>query len=139
MERIPLKQSHLLRLPVSLLMLCVIAAPTHLWAQTTEPAPPANLNSMPKWSEFPAAPANVPTALDFKANVDETQAKGQQLKTETDALVWDDTVAETFAENARERIDPAQSAPIDAKNTPEQIDAMAAELRKRATPPPPIK
>jgi hypothetical protein len=52
--------------------------------------------------------------------------------------VWDNTVPENFAE-ARDRIDPAFTAPIEAQTTPAEINALADELRKRATPPPVVK
>lgn len=154
-----MKKSHMLRLPASVLVLALISGATHLWAQTTDTAPqttpdtaatqeipeavpqstpPANLNTMPKWSEFPVPPTNVPTAKQVKAQVDITQAKGRQLKAEVDALVWDDTKAEPFAADAKSRIDPAQAAPVDAHLTPAQIDAMAADLHKRGEAPPPI-
>jgi hypothetical protein len=60
------------------------------------------------------------------------------LRTEVRALVWDNTVPENFAE-ARDRIDPAFTAPIEAQTTPAEINALADELRKRATPPPVVK
>jgi hypothetical protein len=141
-ESIPLKFTFAHRLSVSLAVLALTALPTHLLAQATADAPPppqADINSMPKWSEFPVPPTNITTAAEFKADVTETQARRQQLRTETRALVWDDTVPETFAADARGRIDPVLSGPVDAQVTPAQIDAMAAELRKRAAPPPVVK
>ena len=135
------------RLSVSLAMLALTSFPTHLLAQTVaDPAPEsaptpasqADMNSMPKWSDFPVPPTNVPTAAEFKADVSESLSKRKQLRTEVRALVWDNTVPENF-DAARDRIDPAHSAPIDSQATPAEIDARAAELRKRATPPPVIK
>ncbi|HTN39554.1 MAG TPA: hypothetical protein VLZ84_00295 [Asticcacaulis sp.] len=116
-------------------------APTHLLAQTaTEVTPPqVDINTMPKWSEFPVPPVNVTTSAEFQAEVTETLQKRQQLRTEVRALVWDNTVPETFATDARARIDSAHWGPIEAQTTPAQIDALAAELRKRAAPPPVIK
>ncbi|MGN6365301.1 hypothetical protein [Asticcacaulis taihuensis] len=124
-----------------LAMLALLLAPTHLLAQTaTETTPQADINSMPKWSEFPVPPTNITTPAEFQAAVTDTLAKRQQLKTETDALVWDDIVPETFAADARGRIDPAHTAPIEAQTTtPAQINALAEDLRKRAAPPPVIK
>ncbi|MFT4075676.1 MAG: hypothetical protein QM647_09100 [Asticcacaulis sp.] len=162
-----MKKSYLLRLPASVLVLALASGATHLWAQTTDAAPQAtsetapqatpetlpptspepaaqttaqaNLDTMPKWSEFPVPPTDVPTAREIKAQVHATKTKGKQLKAEVAALVWDDTVAETFAADAKSRIDPAQAGPIDTDLTPAQIDAMAADLRKRGAAPPPIK
>jgi hypothetical protein len=133
------------RLSALLTALAVLSVPTHLMAQTVSdpaappPPPQADINTMPKWSEFPVPPTNITTPAEFRADVAETQAKRQQLQAETRALVWDNTVPETFAADARGRIDPALTAPIDAQVTPAQIDAQAAELRKRAAPPPVIK
>lgn len=139
------------RLSISLALLALASFPTHLLAQTapnptpepaqetaTAPAPQADMDSMPKWSEFPLPPTNVPTAAEFKADVSAALGKRKQLRTEVRALVWDNTVPENFAA-ARDRLDPSHSAPIDAQATPAEMDALAAELRKRATPPPVIK
>lgn len=130
------------RLSAPLAALALLVGPTHLLAQTAaEPAAAqADINSMPKWSEFPVPPTEITTPAEFQAAVTDTLAKRQQLKTETDALVWDDTVPETFAADARDRIDPAHTAPIEAQTTtPAQINALAEDLRKRAAPPPVIK
>jgi hypothetical protein len=135
------------RLSVSLAFLALASLPTHPLAQTApnptpdpaqETATQADMDSMPKWSEFPLPPTNVPTAAEFKADVSAALGKRRQLRTEIRALVWDNTVPENFAA-ARDRLDPAHSAPIDAQATPAEMDALAAELRKRATPPPVIK
>jgi hypothetical protein len=136
-ESIPLKFTLAHRLSI---LLALTAFPTQLLAQTTADAPPpqADINSMPKWSEFPVPPTNVTTAAEFQADVSEAQEKRQQLRTEVRALVWDNTVPENFAE-ARDRIDPAFTAPIEAQTTPAEINALADELRKRATPPPVVK
>jgi hypothetical protein len=136
-ESIALKFTLAHRLSV---LLALTAFPTQLLAQTTADAPPpqADINSMPKWSEFPVPPTNVTTAAEFQADVSEALEKRQQLRTEVRALVWDNTVPENFAE-ARDRIDPAFTAPIEAQTTPAEINALADELRKRATPPPVVK
>ncbi len=144
-ESIPLKFPFTPCLPVSVALLIMMSCPTHLLAQTAAdqaaptPQPQADINTMPKWSEFPVPPTNITTPAEFQADVTQTLQKRQQLQSETSALVWDDTVPETFAEDARGRLDPAHLAPIDAQVTPAQIDAQAAELRKRAAPPPIIK
>jgi hypothetical protein len=136
-ESIALKFTLAHRLSV---LLALMAFPAQLLAQTTADAPPpqADLNSMPKWSEFPVPPTNVTTAAEFQADVSKALEKRQQLRTEVRALVWDNTVPENFAE-ARDRIDPAFTAPIEAQTTPAEINALADELRKRATPPPVVK
>lgn len=136
-ESIALKFTLAHRLSV---LLALMAFPAQLLAQTTADAPPpqADINSMPKWSEFPVPPTNVTTAAEFQADVSKALEKRQQLRTEVRALVWDNTVPENFAE-ARDRIDPAFTAPIEAQTTPAEINALADELRKRATPPPVVK
>jgi hypothetical protein len=136
-ESIALKFTLAHRLSV---LLALMAFPAQLLAQTTADAPPpqADINSMPKWSEFPVSPTNVTTAAEFQADVSKALEKRQQLRTEVRALVWDNTVPENFAE-ARDRIDPAFTAPIEAQTTPAEINALADELRKRATPPPVVK
>jgi hypothetical protein len=133
------------RLSASLALLVLALLPTQLLAQATPdsaasaPQPRSDLNTMPKWSDFPVPPTNVTTNAEYQADVNETLAKRRQLRTEVRALVWDGTVPESYAKAARDRLDPAQMTPIDPQTTPAQIDALAAELRKRAAPPPVIK
>ena len=120
----------------------LLLVPVPLLAQTAAdpaaPPPQTDIDTMPKWSEFPVPPANITTPAEFQADVTQTLEKRQQLRTEVRALVWDNTTPDNFAE-ARDRIDPAHSSPIEAQTTPAQINALADELRKRAVPPPVIK
>ena len=101
------------------------------------PAAPANGNlTMPKWSEFPVPPKNVPTLGDIAAEVKAQTDRRQALDSEVAALTWDGDVAETFKAQTVARLDPEAYRPIDpALSTPE-IEAFAAGLRRRAVPPP---
>lgn len=128
------------RLSVFLALLALMSTPTHLLAQTAaDTVPPqADINIMPKWSEFPVPPTDITTDAEYKTDVSEALGKRKQLRTEVRALVWDNTVPENFTE-ARDRIDPALKAPIETQTTPAQINALADELRKRAAPPPVVK
>jgi len=94
---------------------------------------------MPKWSEFPVPPENIPTAAQYLVEVNATRAKRIQLRDEIRALVWDPETPASYENATRSRIDPARMAPVDQAFTPAEIDAMAAELRRRAAPPPVIQ
>ena len=105
-------------------------------AQTTPEASAANIDSMPKWSEFPLPPENVPTPAELLAKVTETKDQRKQLRTEVRALVWDESDPNVFAETAHGQINPSLAGPVDGTSSVAEIEALAAELRRRAAPPP---
>ncbi|MGA9658407.1 MAG: hypothetical protein WBQ60_04820 [Asticcacaulis sp.] len=105
-------------------------------AQPVAAPPAANLNSMPKWSEFPVPPKDVPTAADIRQKVLVAENKRRQLNTEVDAIVWDEGDPDAYAKAAFAKIDPEKSEALSLYTTPEAMDARAAELRRRAAPPP---
>jgi hypothetical protein len=92
----------------------------------------------PRWSRFPAAPKNVPTATDIAARVGEAQNAQAQLLADAGRIDWTLSGTEAYAEEARSHIDPtlAQPAPAD---TSAQTAAFAKALKDLATPPPPAK
>jgi hypothetical protein len=91
---------------------------------------------MPRWSEFPAPPQDVPTAADIKRRVEAEKAKQRQLSTEVAALVWDKQEPDLIAGQAREAIASTLPAPVDDILSPEQLQAFVAKLRAEAVPPP---
>ena len=92
----------------------------------------------PRWADFPAAPAGVPTEGEFAMRVADAEEAQAILQAQARDLVWtlDDT--EGWASSARAHVDHslAQPAPADARA---QTEAWAAEMRARATPPPVAK
>lgn len=99
-------------------------------------AAPASSLTMPKWSEFPLPPKNVPTKADIAADVKEQNAKATRLSAQVAGLKWDPEVAEPFRKQLLSRIDPAYLKPIDAPMSLDAIEALGADLRRRAVPPP---
>ena len=137
MEKRPLPIRYTMKnltLPFAIMTLAAVAFSGH--AQTTPEAPAANINSMPKWSEFPLPPENVPTPAELLAKVTETKDQRKQLRTEVRALVWDESNPNVFAETVRDQINPSLAGPVDGTSSVAEIEALAAELRRRAAPPP---
>jgi hypothetical protein len=82
------------------------------------------------------APKNVPTPANFAQRVETQSTEAQSLKTEVAAIVWDTGTADELAAQSKRRLDPAFMKPIDQAMSQSDIEALAASLRKRATPPP---
>lgn len=99
------------------------------------PARPEN-DTLPKWSEFPAPPTDVPTVAEIAQRVKTQTAASAQLKAEVSRLVWDNTPIEPFAAATRRRLDPAYIQRLDRQLSMQEIEALATELRRRAAPPP---
>ncbi|MDV6329401.1 hypothetical protein [Asticcacaulis sp. 201] len=127
-----------LLIPAATVLLLAGAAQAQTQPSTpaTVPSPSVNIGDMPKWSEFPVPPAHVPTPAEIRRNVGETDAKGRQLGMEIRALVWDNNNPEAFAANALNRLDQNFSKPIEGALSPAEINALGADLRRRAAPPP---
>ena len=92
----------------------------------------------PRWSDFPAAPTNVPAPSQFATRVAETEAARVRLAEAAAGLEW--TLANTaeWAASARALVDPSLARPV----TPEEAaatEAFAAAARAKATPPPVAK
>ena len=98
--------------------------------------PSAPLNTMPRWAEFPGAPEGVPTPAEIRLRVNAQLARRQQLNDAVSNLVWDRQEPDAIAAEAKGHIDPAYLNPVDGVLTPQQVDAFAASLRAKASPPP---
>jgi hypothetical protein len=97
----------------------------------------ANTNApYPRWSQFPAAPKNVPTLPQFAAKARDVSATQTQLLTEASQIQWTLNDPDALAREARARIDPTLAVPA-VPNAMADVEAWAAEARARATPPPP--
>jgi hypothetical protein len=110
------------------------------WAQgetqVSAPPPSPSLNSMPRWSEFPVAPTDVPKAADIKQRVDTQLALREQLRAQFYALPWDTFQPDAMAAAVHAQIDQAMLMPVDTPLTPDQLESLGAALRAKAAPPP---
>ncbi|EGF90595.1 hypothetical protein ABI_36240 [Asticcacaulis biprosthecium C19] len=91
---------------------------------------------IPKWSQFPTPPADIPTVAQFGQRVKTQTAASDKLATEVRALVWDKEQPEPYAAAAIARINPVYLKPVDAVMSVEDIERLAEGLRRRAVPPP---
>ena len=92
----------------------------------------------PRWADFPAAPTDLPQPTQVAANVQALNADSGALATHVEGIDWTlDNDPTAFVESISRRFDPARMAPIGAQ-TPEEVEAFAASLRRRAAAPPPI-
>ncbi len=91
----------------------------------------------PRWQDFPPAPTDLPGAAQFADKVAALGVTRQVLTSEVGAMTWDEEEPATLAAAIRSRIDASLAAPI-AVQTRQEIEAEAARLRQRGTPPPPI-
>ena len=88
----------------------------------------------PRWSQFPAAPKNVPTPAAVSTEAKAVEADQVQLLGEASGLQWTLCCTDEWAAQARSAIDPAMAvqAPPDAAA---QTEAFAKAMRDAATPP----
>ncbi|MBS0296041.1 MAG: hypothetical protein JSR45_06995 [Proteobacteria bacterium] len=88
----------------------------------------------PRWSQFPAAPTNVPTPAAVSTEAKAVEADQVQLLGEASQLQWTLCCTDAWAAQARSAIDPAMAvqAPPDAEA---QTEAFAKAMREAATPP----
>jgi hypothetical protein len=92
----------------------------------------------PRWADFPAAPTDLPQPAQVAANVQALNADSGALAGQVAKIDWTlDSDPTAFIESIRQRFDPVKMAPIGAQ-TPEEVEAFAAALRRRAAAPPPI-
>ncbi len=99
-------------------------------------APSKDNLTMPKWSEFPVPPTDVPTVSDIAARVSVQTDARTSLTAEVAALRWDGDVGQTFHDTTVSRLDPDMLKPVDAPMSADAIAAFGASLRKQAAPPP---
>lgn len=93
----------------------------------------------PRWSQFPAAPQNVPTDTDIRNQVLGLEAAELQLNREVSAIDWtlDESDGAPWASRTLNRIDPRLSRPADPQAVQEAL-AWAERMRERSVAPPPI-
>lgn len=89
----------------------------------------------PRWADFPAAPTDLPEPAQVAANVQALNADSSVLAAQVAGIDWTlDSDPAVFVASVQQRFDPA---PIGAQ-TPEEVEAFAEALRRRAAAPPPI-
>lgn len=92
----------------------------------------------PRWADFPASPTGLPQPAQVATNVQALNADSSALASQVAKIDWTLTGdPAAFAESISRRFDPAKMAPIGAQ-TPEEVEAFAEALRRRAAAPPPI-
>jgi len=98
----------------------------------------ARTKPYPKWSDFPAAPTNVPQPSTIATRVAETEAAQAALVAAAAEIEWTLSDTQGWAASARSLVDPSLAVPAPADATA-QTEAFAAEARAKATPPPVAK
>lgn len=91
----------------------------------------------PRWADFPAAPADLPTPAQFAVRVEALGATAEALAAEAARIPWTLEDPEGFAESVGARVRAADLSPLTAA-TQAEVEAFAESLRRRATAPPPI-
>ncbi|MNK09684.1 hypothetical protein D3C87_276530 [compost metagenome] len=92
----------------------------------------------PRWADFPATPTDLPPPTQVAAAVGTLNADSGALATQVAGIDWTlDSDPAAFVESISRRFDPARMAPIGAQ-TPDEVEAFAESLRRRAAAPPPI-
>ncbi|MDC7674833.1 hypothetical protein [Asticcacaulis machinosus] len=89
----------------------------------------------PKWSNFPSAPQNVPTASDIKQRVSSINGREDALETAVARLSWDMTDPVAYSASTRNRLNSDLSRPV-TKNSCNEIHQFALTQRAKAVPPP---
>ncbi len=92
----------------------------------------------PRWVDFPATPTDLPQPAQVATNVQALNADSGALASLVASIDWTlDSDPAAFIESISRRFDPARMGPIGAQ-TPEEVEALAERLRRRAAAPPPI-
>jgi hypothetical protein len=89
----------------------------------------------PKWSNFPAAPENVPVASDIKQRVSDIKAREDTLEQAVTGLKWDAIDPASYSSSVRARLNADLSQPV-TKNNCGDIHQFALSTRARVALPP---
>ena len=102
-------------------------------AQVTEAL--KNPGPWPTFAGIPQVPAEVRTASEWRAAIEDQEAEGLYTTRTAAADTWSLTATEAFEADARAEANPlGLQAPTEAEMA--ESEAYARTLRKRATPPP---
>lgn len=92
----------------------------------------------PRWADFPETSAPLPAPAMIAADVGRLESRNAALTADVARIEWtlnQDPAA--FVDSVSRRIDASQMSPLTLR-TPEEVEAFAEELRRRAKAPPPI-
>ncbi|WKL56607.1 hypothetical protein Q1W73_13075 [Asticcacaulis sp. ZE23SCel15] len=89
----------------------------------------------PKWSNFPAAPDNIPTSSDIKQRVSDIKAREDTLEQAVTGLKWDAIDPASYSSSVRARLNADLSQPV-TKNNCGDIHQFALSTRARVALPP---
>ena len=98
----------------------------------------ATPGNYPHWSNFPAAPTNVPTVAMWNTEAKAADADQAQLLREAAGLQWTLDNTDAWAAEQRLLINPAFAVPAPADSEASTAD-FAAKAHALAVPPPPVK
>lgn len=92
-------------------------------------------SSFPRWSQFPAMPANVPKPEEYAARIKAQERVSAELHRLVSTLRWDQEAPETLADRVRNQIDPSLAQSFDPGANTAEINAFASDLKSRVNPP----
>ena len=91
----------------------------------------------PQWADFPKASTTTPPAIEVASRVRGLASQGTALTDEAARIEWTLGDPATLASEINARVDAQQISPVTAE-TQAEVEAFAAEARRRAAAPPPI-
>jgi hypothetical protein len=95
------------------------------------------LLSFPKWSDFPAAPVNIPSSGSIKIAVEKTLMARSEVESELLVLNWDAGTPEALGFDISQRIQPKNYKGLDPMLESNELEVYAENLRRRGAPPKP--
>jgi len=91
----------------------------------------------PRWADFPRAEQNAPAQVEVATRVRGLAADGTVLTEQAARIDWTLGDPATLAGEITTRLDARQIAPVTAE-TQAEVEAFAAEARRRVEAPPPV-
>ncbi len=91
----------------------------------------------PRWADFPKAASTTPAPQEVASRVRSLATEANDLSDEAARIEWTLGDPATLADEITARVDAQQIAPVTAE-TQAEVEAFAAEARRRAAAPPPI-
>lgn len=91
----------------------------------------------PRWADFPRAAMTTPAPVEVASRVRGLATEASNLTEEAARIEWTLGDPATLASEITARVDAQQISPVTAE-TQAEVEAFAAEARRRAAAPPPI-
>lgn len=95
------------------------------------------LLGFPKWSDFPAAPENIPSSGSIKIAVEKTLVARSEVENELLVLNWDVGTPESLGLEISKKIQPKNYKGLDPSLDSNELEVYAENLRRRGAPPKP--